>query len=116
MPSIVIMRPLVQGVSQETWVPDSLLRGLLPEALLEMYHFWQRPDGNLMGERHGPQIRGAGAPVSDSDQLNVIFTDGQAVVWRAPLDSMGRPKGAEARRLICGVYAVPFRGLGRVSV
>ncbi|KAL1530323.1 hypothetical protein AB1Y20_001232 [Prymnesium parvum] len=40
--------PLVQGVSQEVWVPEYLLNGLLPQALLDTYQFWQRPDGNLL--------------------------------------------------------------------
>jgi len=113
-PSIIISRPLVQGVSQEVWVPEYLLNGLLPQALLDTYQFWQRPDGNLLGERRGVQVRGAGSLVSDNDQLNVIFNDGEAVVWRAPLDSNGRPRGNLARRLICAVYSVSNAAVRRL--
>jgi hypothetical protein len=38
---------------EQTFVPSRLLRGLLPEALLESHHFWQNEDDSLSGYPRG---------------------------------------------------------------
>ena len=63
-------------------MPERHLRGLLPEALLSAYLFWQRADLSIVGER-----RSGGAEAGDAaDTLRIsIDLSGDATVWRVPL-------------------------------
>ena len=125
--SLVITRPLVHGVSSEEYIPDYLLCGLLPEALITAYHFWQRPDGQLVGNRRTaePGPVKAAASVGSTDQLLVALSEARyAVVYRIPMDQPTQPPHAsspsppppltEARRLLCGAYAPTESALGRL--
>lgn len=51
--SISIVRhpfhPLNKSGSRETYLPDYVLQGVIPEALLEEYSFWQDDDDNIRG-------------------------------------------------------------------
>jgi hypothetical protein len=41
--SLVIRRNLSARMGQQTLIPERLLRGLIPDALLDDYVFWQVP-------------------------------------------------------------------------
>ena len=41
LPSLVVTRNLNTALGPQAFVPARLLRGLLPDALLEQYAFWQ---------------------------------------------------------------------------
>ena len=49
-PSLVITRSLTKALGTQAYLPERLLRGLLPAALLEHYAFWQNADGSLTGK------------------------------------------------------------------
>ena len=46
-PSLLITRTLTKQLGTQTYLPERLMRGLIPAALLEAYAFWQNPDGSL---------------------------------------------------------------------
>ena len=46
-PSLLITRSLTKQLGTQTYIPQRLLCGLLPAALLEVYSFWQNADGTL---------------------------------------------------------------------
>lgn len=93
--SIVITRPRSHanhGV-ETRYVPERHLRGLLPEALLYEYRFWQRPDASMRGERR--------SATGATDELSIeIGPSGEATIRRTPMGVDGTPVGGEARRLL----------------
>ena len=65
-PSILVHRPKThrgRGAvsSAMTYLPGRYLRGLLPEALLRCYEFWQHSDGVIEGEARGAAAAAAAA-------------------------------------------------------
>ena len=48
--TLVITRNVNREVGEQTLIPASLLRGVLPDVLLQRYRFWQFQDGSLEGE------------------------------------------------------------------
>ena len=47
-PSLSIARRMIDGNDIETYVPERFLYGLVPDALLSEYSFFQRSDSHLM--------------------------------------------------------------------
>ena len=98
--SVVVTRPKSHGGSGEEVValPDRYLRGLVPEALLGAYRFWQRKDGSLRGERRDASDGGGGAP---ADELAIEINDAsEAIVQRVPLDAGGAMREGGGRLLL----------------
>ena len=124
--SLVIVRALTEG-QRETFVPGRHLRGLLPEALLVAYVFWQRPDGSMLAQKR-PEDREPADPMAfgdapeggkdddelGSDTLEVKLSSGNAVVRRVPLDRAGAPQPKAARRLLSTLYARRGGALARL--
>ena len=52
--TLLISRSVTKDDPAQTFLPHRFLRGLLPEALLNDYVFWQRPDGTVYGQRRPP--------------------------------------------------------------
>ena len=50
--TLLITRSLTKTLGMQTFLPERLLRGLLPAALLESYSFWQNGDDTLTGYPH----------------------------------------------------------------
>ena len=67
--SLLITRSLTKTLGTQTFLPERLLRGLLPAALLEHYAFWQNEDDTLTGYPH------ADAPLATrATRLQVTLT------------------------------------------
>eukprot|EP01050_Picozoa_sp_SAG11_P001054 SAG11_NODE_43_length_20795_cov_11.860456_2_plen_638_part_00 len=47
--SLVITRNVSRELGVQTYIPPRLVRGIIPDCLLEKYHFWQSEDGDLIG-------------------------------------------------------------------
>jgi hypothetical protein len=48
-PSLVITRNISKALGVQTFIPSRLIQGIIPDALLTKYRFWQSEDGNLVG-------------------------------------------------------------------
>ena len=113
--SVLVHRPKthVGGRGPMSFLPSRHLRGLLPEALLSSYHFWQRPDGSILGERVAALAKEGAA-----DELAVQLTDAnEAIIRRVPLDQLeggGAPRHDEARRLLTHVHSAPGTALDQL--
>jgi hypothetical protein len=98
-PSLVITRNLTKNLGTQMFIPNRLLHGLLPAALLEAYVFWQNDDDSLTGY---PRIH---APMGvKATRLQLKLTpigepggDAQAVITcsREPI-KLDEPSGAAA--------------------
>ena len=105
--SIVITRPKPHGSGPEAgemrFLPERYLRGILPEALLAPYLFWQRADACIiLGER--PKSASSSAP----DELSIVITPGgEAIARRTPLAADGSPQPSIARRLLTHLHCAP---------
>ena len=103
-PSIVISRNLTKRLGVQVYVPARLLHGLLPDALLHKYTFWQNEDDSLIGYQTTNDE-------SDTDGRSMIhvtlvtqresdFIDGDrgldAFVRRVPLQDTPKPSSTAA--------------------
>ena len=80
-PSVLVHRPKThrgRGAvsSAMTYLPGRYLRGLLPEALLRCYEFWQHSDGAIEGEARGAAA--AAAAATAKKKRNPSATGGNA--------------------------------------
>ena len=124
--SLLITRSITKDEALQTFVPARFLRGLMPEALLETYTFWQRPDGDMVGQRRaepagggggggGGRAANGGASSGGSgvasgggrgaDELTLTISKGGAVIRRVLLDEAGKRQPEGARRLLSYVNA-----------
>lgn len=81
-PSLSIARRMIDGSDIETYVPKRFIYGLVPDALLSEYSFFQRSGSHLMGYRTSIQS----FPVFDSrkqiQKLNIfLLALPQSKVW-----------------------------------
>ena len=93
-PSLLITRNLHSNIGVQTFIPDRLLRGVVPDGLLEDYEFWQHNgDENLTGYQR-PHARRAAKPSLITVELEKLgkpdFTGfccsrAAAVVRRVPI-------------------------------
>ena len=103
-PSVVVTRPKSHGGEPMTHLPSRYLRGLLPEALLGRYLFWQRADGSIRGERRG----------GDNELLLHLNTANEALVRRTPLRADGTPRSGEGRLLLTHLHSPPNTPLAKL--
>ena len=80
-PSVLVHRPKTHRgrsavSSAMTYLPGRYLRGLLPEALLRCYEFWQHSDGAIEGEARGAAA--AAAAATAKKKRNPSATGGNA--------------------------------------
>lgn len=112
--SLVISHALASG-EQHTHVPSRVLSGLLPEALLQQYQFWQVSPTRLTGERvasdhagestvtvdivNDPAVPGRSAVVTRPVPAEqVVGTSSARSVWQL-LDIVHAPGGSLLHRL-----------------
>ena len=85
-PSVLVHRPKThrgRGAvsSAMTYLPGRYLRGLLPEALLRCYEFWQHSDGAIEGEARGAAA--AAAAATAKKKRNPSATGGNGTLRQA---------------------------------
>ena len=84
-PSLVITRNLSTSLGLETYIPDRLLYGVLPEALIDEFVFWQSKQSRVI---HGYQRQATTGKGTSKDlfQLKVsLDSSGKATITRLPL-------------------------------
>jgi hypothetical protein len=102
--SLVITRNLNQETGLQTFIPSRFLMGLVPEALLDQYMFWQNADESISGYQY-PSSEAAEADLS---KLHIVLSktgegskgafmglDASAVIKRVPLVKIISEEGKE---------------------
>ncbi len=73
--SLVIKRHITRSLGLQTYLPSEFLQGLLPQALLEKYVFWQNTDESISGYISN-QYRAAHSGGLSLDQLHIVLKKG----------------------------------------
>ena len=79
--TLVISRNIRKEVGEQTLIPCTFLRGVIPDVLLARYRFWQFQDGSLEGEfipdaaeKTGPMLRVQFDKTADSVKKGSVVT------------------------------------------
>ena len=104
--SLVIKRNITKSLGLQTYLPSEFLRGLVPQALLDKYVFWQNTDESISGYISN-QYRQAHSGGLALDQLHIVLKKGamaddsgyctsmaSGVITRIPVKSNLRKKAS----------------------
>jgi hypothetical protein len=89
--SLVILRNMIAAVGEQTAIPDRFLHGLLPDALLHTYQFWQSDDETLWGYERTPHTEKPSLlqvtlkRIGGSDRSGFCASLASAVIRRVPV-------------------------------
>ena len=77
--TLIVRRTLANG-EQETFIPSEFLHGILPDALLEQYCLWERPDGCIIGYDNSAGRKGTLVPAQQLTKALEVDMSKSAVV------------------------------------